>query len=211
MYPVLRAPMNSEQTRHERFIAYAVTLKERFHAGLLAELQPLHQWVVWRGELDEQVIKKRVPYNPRYHLAHASVKIPNSWGILDQALKALETGNYSGIGFMLTPPVVFIDLDHCYERTTETITEPQAAVVKEINSYIEVSPGKGLHILAYGRLPGKGIHTVIEMYGQDRFTTITTDHLHNTPTTIEHRQQAIEALYRRFAPAVPETRSLLKN
>mgnify|MGYP007135467966 CR=1 FL=1 len=38
------------------------------------------------------------------------------------------------------------------------------------------------------------------MYGHDRFTTITTDHVAGTPTTIEHRQEAIEALYKRFAP-----------
>ncbi len=57
-------------------------------------------------------------------------------------------------------------------------------------------------MLAYGNLPGKNIHTAIEMYGQDRFTTITTDHMLGTPTSIEHRQEAIEALYRRFAPPV---------
>lgn len=43
------------------------------------------------------------------------------------------------------------------------------------------------------------------MYGQDRFTTITTDHLAGTPTIIEHRQDAIDALYNRFAPPVRET------
>jgi putative DNA primase/helicase len=62
-----------------------------------------------------------------------------------------------------------------------------------------------LHILAYGRLPGKNIHTAIELYGQDRFTTITTEHLAGTPTTVEQRQDAIASLYNRFAPPVSET------
>ena len=43
-------------------------------------------------------------------------------------------------------------------------------------------------------------YTDIEMYGQERFTTITTDHLTETPLTIERRQDALAALYQRFAP-----------
>src|SRR5438067_68897 len=82
-------------------------------------------------------------------------------------------------------------------------------VVKRSCSYISIAvwmpfPGNGLHVLAYGHLPGKGIHTAIEMYEQERFTTITTDHLAGTPTTIEQRQEALEALYTRFAPPVAE-------
>ena len=114
--------MNTECSRHERFIAYAQALAERFEAGVLAELQSEPQWVVWRGELEDGKHKK-VPYNPNYRNTRASVKIPKSWGNLETALTALESGNYSGLGFMITPPLVFLDLDHCYERTTNTITE----------------------------------------------------------------------------------------
>jgi hypothetical protein len=94
--------MKPEQGRHERFIAYSAALRERFVSGVLAELQPLNQWVVWKGELEEGK-RKKVPYDPNYRLARASVKIPKSWGTLEQSLTALATGNYSGIGFMLTP------------------------------------------------------------------------------------------------------------
>ncbi len=107
---------------------------------MLAELQPLNQWVVWRAELDEQGKKKKVPYNPAYRLARASVKLPKSWETLDQSLKALETGNYTGLGFMITPPLVFLDLDHSYDKDMHTITDPKAAaIVQEINSYTEIS------------------------------------------------------------------------
>ncbi len=192
--------MNLEQNRHERFIEYAELLRERFASGVLAELQPLPQWVVWRAEVEGEKVKK-VPYNSNVHLTRASVKIPPSWGTLDQALTTLETGNYSGLGFMITPPLVMVDLDNSYDRTTHTITDPQAQeIVQSLHSYTEASPGKGLHVLAYSTLPGKGIHTAIEMYGQDRFTTITTNHLPGTPPTIEHRQEAVAALYKRFAP-----------
>lgn len=189
-----------EQLRRERFTAYAHMLKECFNSGILSELQPLNQWVVWRGEI-EGGKKKKVPYNPNVHLAKASVKIPKSWGTLNQALQALETGNYSGIGFMITPPLVMIDLDH------RDITDPLASqIVTSLNSYTEQSPSRtGLHILAYADKPIKSLHKEIEMYSQDRFTTITTDHIPGTPTTIENRTEAIAALYRQFAPAVHET------
>jgi putative DNA primase/helicase len=158
--------MNPEQSRHERFIEYAETLRERFAEGMLAELQDLNQWVVWRGEIEDGK-KKKVPYNPQYsHVqARASVKIPKSWGTLDQALTALQSGHYSGVGFTLTPPLVMIDLDHSVDKTTHSITDPNAQdIVQSLNSYTELSPsGTGLHILTYGQLPGKGIHTAIEM------------------------------------------------
>ena len=82
--------MKPEQTRQERFTAYAAILRERFQSGILSELQGLPQWVVWRAEVDREGKKKKVPYNPRTYLTHASVKEPQSWGSLDQALKALE-------------------------------------------------------------------------------------------------------------------------
>jgi putative DNA primase/helicase len=197
--------MKPEQSRQERFVEYAAALRGRFASGVLAELQPLPQWVVWKAELADGKHKK-VPYNPNYRSAKASVKIPKSWGSLPEALTALESGNYSGIGFMLTPPLFFVDLDHSVDRTTGTISDPQVQeTVQTLNSYTEVSPsGTGLHVLSFGNLPGKNIHTGIEIYGQDRFTTITTNHLDGTPTTIEQRQETLDALYRRFAPPVVE-------
>jgi primase-polymerase (primpol)-like protein len=96
--------MNPERSRQERFIEYTAMLKERFASGVLSEMQDLPQWVVWKAELDEGKHKK-VPYNPNYRNARASVKIPKSWGTLPASLKALETGNYSGLGFMIYPPM----------------------------------------------------------------------------------------------------------
>ena len=70
------------------------------------------------------------------------------------------------------------------EQPKQSPTRKQQRSYNHFNSYTELSPsGTGLHILAYGQLPGKGIHTAIEMYGQDRFTTITTNHLQ------EHHQR----------------------
>ena len=141
--------MKPERTRRERFVAYAHLLKERFNAGVLSQLQGLPQWVVWRAEVEEGKNKK-VPYNPQRHLIRASVKIPTSWGSLHEALRALQTGNYSGIGFMITPPLVMLDLDNSFDRATQTITSPQAEqIVRDVNSFFEASPYKGLKGLVY--------------------------------------------------------------
>ncbi len=197
--------MSPEYSRHERFIEYTAALRERFDSGVLSELQPLSQWVVWKGELEDGK-RKKVPYNPRYRRARASVKLPASWGSLTDALTALETGTDRGLGFILTPPLVMVDLDYSYDRATGAITDPQAEeIIQSLNSYTEASPGSGLHVLAYGSLPDKNIHTAIEMYGWERFTTITTDHLPGTSTSIEYRQEALTALYNRFAPQGRET------
>src|SRR5438270_6092425 len=127
--------MHPEQTRKERFASYAALIKERFASGVLSELQPLPQWVVWRGELEGEK-QKKVPYNPHYKNARASVKISKSWGTLEQSLIALASGLYSGIGFMLTPPLVLVDLDKSFDRAIRTITDPHVAeIVHAINSY----------------------------------------------------------------------------
>ena len=193
------------ENRQERFTAYAHRLRERFPSGMLAQLQPLPQWVVWKSTL-ESGKNKKVPYNPNYRNARASVKIPKSWGTLQQALTALETGNYSGIGFMITPPLVLLDLDNSYDRATRTITNPLAEVIMNaVPTYFEASPYNGIHGLVYAEKPIVGLHTdAIEIYGHDRFTTITTDHLASTPTAIAYRTEEIDALYRRFAPPVEE-------
>ncbi len=107
---------------------------------------------------------------------------------------------------MITPPLVMIDLDNSYDRRTGTITDPKAEqIVRDVNSYFEASPYKGLHGLVYVDKPIRSLHAEeIEIYGQDRLTTITTDHIAGTPTTIEYRTGEVEALYRQFATPVAE-------
>jgi len=199
--------MNPEQIRYEQFDQDPTQLRDRFRFGMLKELQDLPQWVVWKREVDKEGKQKKAPYNPNHRNAYASVKIPKSWGTLEQALTALESGEYSGIGFVITPPLVMIDLDHSYDRVTQTITSPLAAEIMEaVPTYYEASPNDGVNGLVYVDELIKSLHTdAVELYGQDRFTTITTDHIAGTPTTIENRTKEVEALYQRFAPPVTET------
>jgi primase-polymerase (primpol)-like protein len=120
--------MNPEQNSYEQFEQDPTQLRDRFRFGLLKELQDLNQWVVWRAEIEDSKPKK-VPYNPNFdHLQErASVKIPKSCGTLADALLTLESGHYSGLGFVITPSLVKIDLDHSVDKATGTIIDPQAA------------------------------------------------------------------------------------
>ncbi len=198
--------MNPEHTRHEQLTAYAATLTERFAQGILAELVPYRNFVVWRYRLiDGQ--KKKPPFNPNTHQP-ASPTDSETWGTLASALSAVATGNFQGIGFMLShSPFAGLDLDHCLQDGT---VQPWAQeIITALNTYTEYSPSwnrktgtGGVHLLASGKPPTNKKVGAIELYGQKRYLTLTTNHLQGTPTTIEHRQEVLDALYRRFAPPV---------
>ncbi len=132
--------MNKEQ--HDRevrlYTAYAQELRERLKTGLLKELVPYPQFVVWRHE--ELLGKpKKPPYNPRTH-RYAETNDPSTWGTLDQALKALATSRYNGIGFVLAPsdPFSAIDLDHCV-HTNREIDKWAQDIMSELPTYTEYS------------------------------------------------------------------------
>jgi len=198
--------MNPEHTRHEQLTAYAATLKERFAQGMLTELAPYPNFVVCRYRLiDGQ--KKKPPFHPTIHHP-ANPTDRKTWGTLASALSAVATGGFQGIGFMLShSPFAGIDLDHCLQDGT---VEPWAKeIIETLNTYTEYSPSwnrktgtGGVHLLASGKPPTSKKVGTIEIYGQKRYLTLTTNHLQGTPTTIEHRQEALDALYRRFAPPV---------
>src|SRR5258708_18834524 len=151
--------MPPEVTRREYFTAYAATLRERFTNGMLAELQPFNQWVVWKRSFEQDAWRKP-PYNPNYANARASSKIPKSWGSLDAALTALASGNFQGLGFVVTPndPYCYIDLDRCVNLAERSIAPGAREIIQTLNSYTQLSSsGTGIHILVRATLPSTGI------------------------------------------------------
>jgi putative DNA primase/helicase len=142
------------------------------------QLSERPQWVCWR--LEERKGKPtKVPYTPGT-LRRASSTDLMTWRTFEEALAAYEAGEppYDGIGFVFcsADPYVGIDLDKCRNPQTGEI-EPWAqqvinAFVQE--SYIEPSPsGTGVHIITPGVLKEGKKHGQMEVYGQDRFFTIT--------------------------------------
>ncbi len=201
--------MNAEHPQREQAARYAAILRERFEQkGILRELAGYPNFVMWRYRLvDGQ--RKKPPFDPNTHQSASPIE-PQTWGTLETALTALATGKYQGIGFMLShSPVTGIDLDHSVEGGT---VQPWAQeIIKAMNTYGEYSPSwnkaagtGGVHLLVEGKPPTSKKAGNIEVYGKKHYLTITTNHVPGTPTTINSRQEALDALYRRIAPPVVE-------
>ena len=201
--------MSSEHQQQESATRYAAYLSERFEAqGMLAQLQDYPNFVVWRYvSVDGQ--RKKPPFNPNTQQA-ASPTEPDTWGTLETALTAVATGRFQGIGFMLSQsPFSGIDLDHCIEEGT--LTPWAHEIVEALDTYTEYSPSwnkatgtGGVHLLVAGKPPTSKKAGNLEVYGEKHYLTITTNHLPGTPTTINARQEALDALYRSVAPPVEE-------
>jgi primase-polymerase (primpol)-like protein len=202
--------MKPEQTRQERFAAYAETLHERFRTGILGNMQEKPLWVLYRLEKDEQGNIHKRPYTPKGY--PASIYKPRQWASLANVLEVLATGNFhvAGIGMMLPAPLVLIDIDAkpdrpLYDRQARKIISPLALrMIQQVPSYFELSPNFGLHGIVEARPKRGNFKTeLLEMY-TNWFSTVTTRHLPGTPLDVTAQQQAIEAVEDEFHPPVPE-------
>ncbi len=201
--------MNIEHPQRERAARYAAILRERFEQkGILQELAGYPNFVMWRYSLVDRQ-RKKPPFDPNTHKSASPIE-PRSWGTLETALTTLATGKYQGIGFMLShSPFSGIDLDHCIAEGT---LQPWAQeIIKAMHTYTEYSPSwnkaegtGGVHLLVEGKPPASKKAGNIEIYGEKHYLTITTNHILGTSTTINARQEALDALYRRIAPLVVE-------
>jgi putative DNA primase/helicase len=203
--------MYRENQRHEAqyYAAYSEELREKFRQGLLAELVPYPQFVVWKHQLIDEKPKKP-PYGPTRHKL-ADTSNPRSWGTLDQSLKALSSGNYNGIGFVFSKddPYSMIDLDHCVGNNRSIDTWAQN-IIDALHTYTEYSPRDGIHLITQAHIPGTGRKIgSVEMYSTNHFMTITTRHVPGTPERIAKRQIEHTALYRALVPE--PLQSLQKN
>jgi len=162
-------------------------------------LRALPRWVVWRFvERDGKLTK--VPFQPNDRPAKAND--PTTWATLEEALEALKTGRFDGLGFVLGDGITGLDLD--WKEAGDGVPPEALAVVERLASYTEWSPsGKGCHILLKGKLPpgsanrkalAPGVH--LEVYDGGRFFTFTGKRWEASPHDLEERQEALEALAR---------------
>ena len=139
------------------------------------ELTERPQWVVWK--LEERDGKPtKVPYSP-WTGEHASATNLMTWSSFDGALVIYHSGDYDGIGFVFSSgdPFVGVDLDDCRNPETGEIEEwAQACMERFPDAYVEASPsGTGVHIITRGRRREGKRKGRVEMYGQERFFTVT--------------------------------------
>lgn len=170
-------------------------------------LKAYPQWVCWRYEQRVgQPKPTKVPYNARTDWRASSTE-PATWSSFNEALERYQRGGYDGIGIVLssTDDLVGLDLDNCIDEAGQVL--PWAMYyVEGCWSYTEITPsGQGLRVFFHGKLPpGRRRLGDIEIYDQERFLTVTGNHLSGTPLEVADRSTVTEVLHEDiFGPAIP--------
>ena len=166
------------------------------YANVPEQLKAFPRWVTYKIE-HKDGRKTKIPYNPNTG-ERAKAGQPQTWGRFEEAVAALNTGKYDGIGFEFHG-FVGIDFDNCIENGV--LNEWVSTWVARFNSYVEYSPsGTGVHIICEGELPGKAIkRPEAEMYDCGRFFTVTGKE-YGLTRPLREAQEAINALYEEITP-----------
>ena len=134
------------------------------------ELKMLKQWLRWkRIERNGKVTKMPIQCDG----SPASSTDPGTWCTYNDAI-ASAVGD--GVGFVFANGYAGIDFDHVRDVVTGVIEPWCLAIVKELDSYADISQsGTGIHTYVKGNLEkGKGNrHGRVEMYSEGRFFVMT--------------------------------------
>ncbi len=136
------------------------------------ELKVRPQWVVWKAVGDKS---DKVPYSARTGRTASSTDLM-TWNTFEEASEAYEKGEYAGLGFVFSSgdPYAGVDLDGCRDSRTGEIELWAAEIIDGLDSYTELSPsGEGVHIILKGKVPSPLKRDLVEMYGAERFFTVT--------------------------------------
>lgn len=128
------------------------------------ELINLPHWVGWKI-----LTERKIPIDLKTG-KWAESNNPLTWTNFNRASQYYTKFSCLGLGFVLQPPFVGIDLD-------DHIQNP---LIDKINSYTEYSPSKtGLHIICKGTIPKAYKKDKIEIYNASRYFTVTGNTLKN--------------------------------
>jgi primase-polymerase (primpol)-like protein len=139
------------------------------------ELRRRPQWVVWKLEQRDGKPTK-IPYIAG-GVGKADTTDLMTWRTFEQAVKALGTGRYNGVGFVFCSGDHFtgIDLDGCRDPETGELEAWATELVAAFGegAYAEVSQsGTGVHIVVKGKGPNKK-RGKVEAYSLERFFAMT--------------------------------------
>lgn len=166
-------------------------------------------WVGYAWELRGEK-RTKVPKNPHWRPGmskaerekipqNASTTAPATWADF-AAARAFALRHGYGLGFMLAPPFVGIDLDDCRDAATGELSTLGVSVLSNLDTYAEVSvSGTGVKAIAYGEKPGprcrkNGLE--LEIYSNKRLFALTGQRLDDDPLQINDCQEYIDHLYR---------------
>lgn len=170
------------------------------------ELRRLDQWVCnWNDS--------KIPMRATERRGASSVD-PATWSSFDQAVGAVEAGEYDYIGFVFhNNGIIGIDIDAGFE---DGLLSPLSAdIISRCKSYTEYSKsGRGVHIFVKGMLPfpGKNNQAGVEIYCDRRYF-VTTGRVLIYDSIIEN-QDAIDYVldkYFKEAPKLKQEGPVLKK
>ena len=152
------------------------------------QLKDIDRWVMWKGN--------KIPYCAKHKKAASSTD-PETWESFTSVKIWYETGDYSGVGFVLSDDddILCIDLDN--KEGDPAKLEEYKQFAQTFDTYAEISPsGNGIHIWGLGKKPGnKCRRGDAELYGRLRYMTVTGDQIEGTKNTLENCQESIDELY----------------
>ena len=165
-------------------------------------------WVGWKwGTRDGK--RTKLPMNPHWRpdlteaerveiKYNASTTDPATWADFATA-RAFALRHGYGLGFILAPPFVGIDLDHCRDAATGDMSTLGVSVLSNLDTYAEVSvSGTGVKAIAYGEKPGERCRKnglELEIYSGKRMFALTGQRLDDAPLQINDCQDAISHIY----------------
>ena len=137
------------------------------------EIRRRHQWLVWKLEKRNGELTK-VPYIAG-GVGRASSTDSETWRTFEEAVQALQTGRYNGVGFVFSSgdPYAGVDLDKCRDPLTGELEEWAEKIIRNFGGYAEVSQsGTGVHIIVRGKAPNKK-RGKVEAYSSERYFVMT--------------------------------------
>lgn len=167
------------------------------------------RWGVWKLESNPRGGKsKKVPYSAvtGKRISHS---VTSLWVSYTEAVNAYMSCDYDGLGFLLSKDdgLVFIDIDHCIDKSGKESVFAQEVMSLFPKTYTEYSQsGTGIHLLVKGAIPcnRKNGKAGIELYSDKRYMAITG--IARTAAEPAFAQDALDEIFRRYFCDASEAR-----
>ena len=141
----------------------------------------------------------KTPINPATG-KNAMPNEPATWGTLAAAQAAVSRFGLRGVGVLLGDGLCGIDIDHCRDPDTGTLSDMAREIIDQMQTYTESSPsGTGVHLLFTGKKPAGACRKSsigLEMYDGGRYFTVTGNALNSF--SIEERSAECAAALKRL-------------
>ena len=169
------------------------------YSNIPQELRVLKQWVCANAN-------SKVPMQATMPFPASSTN-PATWSSFEEAVRAVEQGDYDYIGFVFNDNgIVGIDLDDAFGENGLSPLATEICVL--CSSYGEISKsGTGIHIFVKGDIPFKGKNNLagVEMYKTGRFFIMTGDAL--PYEYLVTNQEALDEIVEKYFPEMREKKS----